>query len=31
MGLYGSRAYAAKAKAAGEDIVAALNADMIGS
>lgn len=30
MGLYGSRAYAAKAKAAGEDIVAALNADMIG-
>ncbi len=31
MGLYGSRAYAAKAKAAGEDIVAALNADMIGT
>jgi len=30
-GLYGSRDYAAKAKATNENIIAALNADMIGS
>lgn len=30
-GLYGSRAYAQKAKDAGENIAAALNADMIGT
>jgi len=29
-GLYGSRAYAAKVKAEGQNIIAALNADMIG-